>query len=106
MSLFPLLPLRPVKGGWNIGRQRSFPTPVVIPPTPDLGDGEDEDEDDIDGFAPMQRLPESVMVQLTENLNRREIGKGVVGRLFKRSYRRDRIDSDIKAQLDEIVDHR
>ena len=89
-----------MKSGWQIGRQR----PITAPGTPDI----DADEDDqVDGpFSPMHRLPEKVVEDFVDNSDRREIGKGVVGRLFKTSYRRDRIDSDIKAQLEDIDDHR
>ncbi len=35
-----------------------------------------------------------------------QVGKGLVGQWMKQSYRADRLDSDIKAQIDDIDDHR
>ncbi len=76
---------------------RRVPSPG--PGTPDF--------DYVDSAQPgTARIKDSVLDSVFDNSDRREIGKGLVGRLFKRSYRGDRIDSDIKAQLDEVDDHR
>ncbi|UYV82539.1 rom-4 [Cordylochernes scorpioides] len=41
-----------------------------------------------------------------DNSDRRQYGLGVVGRLFHRRLRRERITPDVRQQLDDLYDHR
>ena len=56
----------------------------------------------------MSRITNEVLDLAFDNSNRREIGKGIVGEFFNRTYRRDKMDSDIKQQMKDIEqdDHR
>lgn len=65
--------------------------------------------DDTDlSFEGMSRITHEVLDLAFDNSNRREIGKGIVGEFFNRTYRRDMINSDIKRQMKDIEqdDHR
>ncbi|XP_013788172.1 inactive rhomboid protein 2-like, partial [Limulus polyphemus] len=53
---------------------------------------------------PRQQIWERVLSKASDNSNRREYGMGVVGNLLKRSFRKDRITSEVKEQLDDIED--
>ena len=77
------------------------PQPREVPPSPR------EDTTDLD-FQGMSRIPGEVLDLAFDNSNRREIGKGIVGEFFNRTYRRDKIDSNIKQQIEDIEqdDHR
>ncbi|XP_064478619.1 inactive rhomboid protein 1-like isoform X2 [Ornithodoros turicata] len=66
-------------------------------------------EDVVDSPLPtvgMRRICDKVLQHAMDNSDRREYGMGLVGRILKRSFRRDRITQDVKDQLDEIEDHR
>ena len=56
----------------------------------------------------MSRIPGEVLDLAYDNSNRREIGKGIVGDFFNRTYRRDKMDSNIEQQMKDIEqdDHR
>lgn len=46
------------------------------------------------------------MQHAMDNSDRREIGKGLVGRVLNRSFRSKRMDSYVQKQIEEIEDHR
>uniref|UniRef100_T1JI16 Peptidase S54 rhomboid domain-containing protein n=1 Tax=Strigamia maritima TaxID=126957 RepID=T1JI16_STRMM len=46
------------------------------------------------------------MDRALQNSDRRQYGIGLVGRMFGRSFRRDRITSHVREQLDDLDDHR
>ena len=80
----------------NLGRH----APEPLPDTPDL------DMPDGLPFQAMGRMTEKALDAVLDNSDRREIGKGFIGNLFEREYRDERIDSEIKQQIDEMDDHR
>ncbi|XP_076305672.1 inactive rhomboid protein 1-like isoform X1 [Tachypleus tridentatus] len=55
---------------------------------------------------PMYQVWEKMLSKAFDNSDRREYGMGVVGKLFKRSFRKDRFTSNIKEQLEDIEDSR
>ena len=64
--------------------------------------------DQIDGDARIRRnkIQEQFMAAAFDNSDRREIGKGLVGRVLNRAYRSKRMESYVKKQIEEIEDHR
>ncbi|KAI0217013.1 Inactive rhomboid protein 1 [Lamellibrachia satsuma] len=103
VELPPVLPpvdqfhydLRYTKSGWGVmPQQKEAPAPQL-------------DDTDL-SFEGMSRITHEVLDLAFDNSNRREIGKGIVGEFFNRTYRRDMINSDIKRQMKDIEqdDHR
>ena len=41
-----------------------------------------------------------------DNANRRQFGKGLVGRMLNRTIRRKRLTSEVRKQLEHLTDHR
>lgn len=81
--------LRDIPPRWR----RSVPEPREVPDQEELSVG-------------MRRMWKRITDQLFDNSNRRQYGMGVVGRYLRRSFRKDRITSEVKEQLDDIDDHR
>lgn len=54
----------------------------------------------------MQRIWKQVLDRALDNSNRRQYGMGIMGKLLHRSFRKERITSDVKMQLDDFDDHR
>lgn len=73
--------------------RRSVPEPREVPDQEELSVG-------------MKRMWKRITDQLFDNSDRRQYGMGVMGRYLKRSFRKDRITSDVKGQLDDMDDHR
>lgn len=66
-------------------------------------------EDAMDAVLPtvgMKRMCDKVLQQALDNSDRREYGMGLVGKILKRSFRKDRFTQEVKDQLDDIEDHR
>lgn len=87
--------IRHTKSGWRV--------------QPQLRDVVDPQVDTTDlSFQGMSRITNEVLDLAFDNSNRREIGKGVVGEFFNRTYQRENINSDIKQQMKDIEqdDHR
>ncbi|XP_071796460.1 inactive rhomboid protein 1-like isoform X2 [Asterias amurensis] len=66
-------------------------------------------EDTTDGVLPSIRrnkIAEQIMQGAYDNADRRQIGKGLVGRVLNRSYKSRRMDSNVRKQIEEIEDHR
>ncbi|WAQ96006.1 RHDF1-like protein [Mya arenaria] len=78
--------------GWRRGAQ-----PQPAPGTPGTGL-------DMPDFG-MRRIGRDVLNSVRER-DRRNVGMGFVGRLFERNYRPDRMNSEVKKQIDELDDHR
>ena len=57
-------------------------------------------------FIRRNKIQEQVMSAAFDNSDRREIGKGLVGRVLNRAYRSKRMESYVKKQIEEIEDHR
>ena len=53
----------------------------------------------------MKKIKDTMMETALDNSDRRDLGKGCIGRLFKRELNED-LDPEIKAQLDLIENHR
>ncbi|XP_064604448.1 inactive rhomboid protein 1-like [Liolophura sinensis] len=81
--------------GWRSGR----PPHQGLPDTPSVA------YDVPDGIG-LGRIANKVVDKALEKTERRRVGMGFVGRLFNRSFRSDRINSEVKEQLEEIDDHR
>ena len=61
--------------------------------------------DQIDGESAQIRrnkIQEQFMAAAFDNSDRRQIGKGLVGRVLNRTYRSKRMESYVKKQIDEI----
>ncbi|XP_038069235.1 inactive rhomboid protein 2-like isoform X2 [Patiria miniata] len=52
------------------------------------------------------KIAEQIMQGAFDNSDRRQIGKGLVGRVLNRSYKSRRMDSNVRKQIEEIEDHR
>lgn len=52
------------------------------------------------------KIHDKIMQHALDNSDRREIGKGLVGRVLNRSFRSKRMDSYVQRQIEEIQDHR
>ncbi|XP_071814602.1 inactive rhomboid protein 1-like isoform X2 [Apostichopus japonicus] len=52
------------------------------------------------------KIHDKIMQHAMDNSDRREIGKGLVGRVLNRSFRSKRMDSYVQKQIEEIEDHR
>lgn len=52
------------------------------------------------------KIHDKIMESAMDNSNRREIGKGLVGRVLNRNFRSKRMDSYVQRQIEEIEDHR
>ncbi|XP_022080248.1 inactive rhomboid protein 2-like isoform X2 [Acanthaster planci] len=66
-------------------------------------------EDAPDAIMPAIRrnkIAEKIMQGAFDNSDRRQIGKGLVGRVLNRSYKSRRMDSNVRKQIEEIEDHR
>ena len=79
---------------------------IQPPPPPPPDEAEPEAEPDQQQRLGMRRIMTAILDNAFENSNRRELGKGIVGNIFNRSYRQERIDSYIQSQLEELDDHR
>lgn len=91
---------RPSQSGWQTGRLAPSPVPPELPVGVEITDIPPP-------LPPRNRIPQSVIDNVQYNADRRrQIGKGIVGKFFKHSYRTDRMNSEIKAQIDEFDDHR
>lgn len=53
-----------------------------------------------------RRIWDKILDRALDNSERRRLGIGALGDCLNRRWRRDRIDSDVKKQLDDISDHR
>ena len=78
-------------GGWR--RQ----PPRGLPSTP-------YDEFDMPEFS-MRRINNNIMNNEV-GPDKRQVGMGFVGRLFNRSFRSDRMNSNVKNQIANVDDHR
>jgi hypothetical protein len=54
----------------------------------------------------MKRMGSQLIDVIMDNSDRRELGKGMMGDLLNREYRPDRMTSEIRAQMDELDEHR
>ncbi|XP_014669279.1 PREDICTED: inactive rhomboid protein 2-like isoform X2 [Priapulus caudatus] len=54
----------------------------------------------------LQRIWDKVLDKALDNSDRRQLGVGMLGRFLNRKVRRDRINSDVKKQLEDFSDHR
>lgn len=54
----------------------------------------------------MKRIWNRILDHAFDNSDRRQYGMGIVGKFFNRRFRRDRLTSDVRSQLDDIDDHR
>ena len=54
----------------------------------------------------LREAMKSSVSRIFSNSNRREIGKGVVGRALNRKYVSERMNTLVNEQLDEMHDHR
>ncbi|CAH1794931.1 unnamed protein product [Owenia fusiformis] len=88
----PPMEEKPVAGGW---RKR----PELDMAKPEAG------MDEVDGLG-MRRIAANVLDATLDNSDRREYAMGFVGRVFNRSFKRDRMSTDVKKQIDEMDDHR
>ncbi len=97
---FPLL-CRPTKSGWRVKEEKKDKASPEVKPLR-------EEEDMPDGpFEAMGRIKDKVMDAALDNSDRRELGKGFIGNLFgERQYRMDRMNSEIRAQMEAMDDHR
>ncbi|XP_030840158.1 inactive rhomboid protein 1 isoform X3 [Strongylocentrotus purpuratus] len=85
--------------GWRKPKtEERFKIPPIVSPLP---------EDLPDGSKPLRRtkIREQIMDMAMDNADRREIGKGLVGRVLNRRYRSRRMDSYVQKQIEEIEDH-
>ncbi|XP_071965321.1 inactive rhomboid protein 1-like isoform X2 [Antedon mediterranea] len=99
--------MMPTSIGWRKPRQERFDPPLYKSPPPEV------EMDLTDSARPQKDMPgrrnkiaEKVMAAAFNHSERRQIGKGLVGRVLNRSYRKQRIDSEVKQQLESIEDHR
>ncbi|XP_041474539.1 inactive rhomboid protein 1-like isoform X1 [Lytechinus variegatus] len=84
--------------GWRKPKtEERFKIPPIVPVPEDLPDG----------GKPLRRtkIREQIMDMAMDNADRREIGKGLVGRVLNRRYRSKRMDSYVQKQIEEIEDH-
>ncbi|XP_072168478.1 inactive rhomboid protein 1-like [Diadema setosum] len=84
--------------GWRKPKTEDrFKIPPIVPVPDDLPDG----------GKPLRRtkIRGKVMEMAFDNADRRELGKGLVGRVLNRRYRSRRMDSYVKKQMEEIEDH-
>ncbi|XP_013408929.1 inactive rhomboid protein 1-like, partial [Lingula anatina] len=54
----------------------------------------------------MRRIVGGVMERALDNSDRRRVGMGIIGRIFKRSFKRGGVDEDVREQIDKMHDHR
>lgn len=83
----------------DVGWRSGGPPHQGLPDTPSVA------YDVPDGIG-LGRIANKVVDKALEKTERRRVGMGFVGRLFNRSFRSDRISSEVKEQLEEIDDHR
>lgn len=84
--------------GWRKPKtEERFKIPPIVPVPEDLPDGS----------KPLRRtkIRGQIMEMAFDNADRREIGKGLVGRVLNRRYRSRRMDSYVQKQIEEIEDH-
>ncbi|XP_033120171.1 inactive rhomboid protein 1-like isoform X2 [Anneissia japonica] len=99
--------MMPTGIGWRKKKEDRFDPPLYKSPPPEV------EMDLTDSARPQKDIPgrrnkiaEKVMAAAFNHSERRQIGKGLVGRILNRSYRKQRLDSEVKEQLESIEDHR